>query len=325
MAFIIDPTQPQRAPQAKPSAPAGPGAPVSGKPAPGGDPVKNGATATFMGDVIEMSQSVPVIVDFWAPWCGPCKQLGPLLEKIVRQQNGLVRMVKINVDENQELAAQMRVQSIPAVYAFAGGQPVDGFVGALPESQLRAFVERLLGGAKSPLEAALAEATEALESGDVETAYAVYAEVLAQDAANAEATAGLLRTLIRLNRIDEAAGIVSKITEPLRSEARVSAAITAVDMACETKAAVPVDVSALEARLTTNPADIEARFELAKALYAAGRTEAALDHLIETVRRDRNWDDQAARRQIVKIFDALGPTDALTLAYRRKLSAVLFT
>ncbi len=325
MAFIIDPTQPQRPPQAKPTAPASPSAPLSGTSAPGGDPVKNGATATFMADVIEMSQKVPVIVDFWAPWCGPCKQLGPLLEKIVRQQNGLVRMVKINVDENQELAGQMRVQSIPAVYAFAGGQPVDGFVGAQPESQLRAFVERLLGGAKPPLEAALAEATEALESGDVETAHAVYAEVLAQDATNAEAMAGLLRTLIRLNRVDEALGIASKIIEPLRSEARVSAAITAVDMACETKAAAPADFGALEARLAASPADPEARFELAKALYAAGHTEAALDHLIETVRRDRNWGDQAGRRQIVKIFDALGPTDPLTIAYRRKLSAVLFT
>ena len=320
MEFLIDPQRnaagkPAGKAGAKPADKAGPGA--------GADVVKEGTTEGFMTDVIEASAKVPVVVDFWAPWCGPCKQLGPLIERLVRQAGGLVKLVKINVDENQELAAQMRVQSIPAVYAFHGGRPVDGFVGAQPESQVKAFIDRLLGGAKPPLDLALEAAAEALAQGRIEDARAIYAEVLAQEPGHAGASAGSLRAALAAGRLDEARKFADSLGPELKAKSEVAAAITALDLAEEGRKP-KADTGALEARLAANAADHEARFALAVARYGADDAEAAIDELLELVRRAPAWNDQAARKQLVKIFDALGPKHELTVAGRRRLSSILF-
>jgi putative thioredoxin len=288
------------------------------------DLIKESSTATFEADVLDASMDVPVIVDFWAPWCGPCKQLGPALEKLVREARGAVRLVKVNVDQNQDLAAHLRVQSIPAVFAFKDGRPVDGFVGALPESQLKQFIQRLAGPVgPSPMEQAMAQAKAAQEAGDHGAAANIYQQVLNHDRGNPVAAAGLLRCLIATGGAAEARALYDGLPAEMKADAEIAAALTALELA--EQAAKAGDVGELAARLAIDPKDHQARYDLALAHYAAGRAEAALDELLELFRRDRNWDDQAARKQMVKIFDALGPTHELTVGGRRRLSSLMFS
>ncbi|HVO16181.1 MAG TPA: thioredoxin, partial [Alphaproteobacteria bacterium] len=266
------------------------------------DVIKESSTATFEADVLDASMDVPVIVDFWAPWCGPCKQLGPALEKLVREAKGAVRLVKINVDQNQDLAMHLRVKSIPAVFAFKGGRPVDGFVGALPESQLKQFIQRLGGPAgPSPVEQAMAQAKAALDAGEYDAAANIFQQVLAHDQGNPVAAAGLLRCLVAIGETAEARALYDGLPAEMKSGADMAAALTALELA--EQAASAGDIGELAAKLAVDPKDHQARYDLALAHYAAGRTEAALDELLELVRRDRNWNDQAARKQLVKIFD----------------------
>jgi putative thioredoxin len=289
-------------------------------------PVADVTTANFMAEVVDASFEQPVIVDFWAPWCGPCKQLGPILEKIVRGANGAVRMVKLNIDENPEIAQQMRIQSIPAVYAFKEGRPVDGFVGALPESQVRQFVERLGGGAvgPSPVEQAMAMAKEAAQGGDHASAMGIYTQVLQREPENVEALAGMTRALIARGELAEAREILDGVTKEVARHAEMAAAQSALDLAEQAKKAMG-SVGKLRARLDSNADDHEARLELATALFGAGERESAIDELLTLFKRDRNWEDQAARRQLVKFFEVMGPTDPLTLSARRRLSSLMFS
>ena len=295
----------------------------------GADIIKESDTANFARDVIEASQETPVIVDFWAPWCGPCKQLGPAIEKVVREQNGKVRLVKIDVDQNQALAGQLRVQSIPAVFAFAGGRPVDGFVGAQPESQLRQFVQRLaaLAGGGQPgdpaLEQFLNEAKDALERGDAGTAAAMYSRILDHDGENGAALAGLARSAIALGKPDQARQMLDRLPEDMAGDADVvaaRAALALIDELGETG-----DPDRLGERVAAAPDDLQARYDLACALYAKGRAEAAIEALVESIRRDREWEDAKARKLLLKIFDALGANHPQARQGRRSLSSILFS
>jgi putative thioredoxin len=288
--------------------------------------VKDGSTATFMADVIDASHDAAVVVDFWAPWCGPCKQLGPALEKAVKDARGAVRLVKINIDENPELAQQMRIQSIPAVYAFKDGRPVDGFVGAVPDSQVKQFVGRLAGGAAgpSPIEEALALAKEALTAGDTARAANIYTQILQHDPSTLEAVAGLARIAIAQKEFAKARQLLDRVPKEGAQNAEVTAARTALELA-ESGAKAQGAVGALRARLAANAGDHEARFELASALFAAGEREQAVDELLELVQRDRKWNEEAARKQLVKFFEAMGHADPLTVAARKRLSSILFS
>ncbi len=302
------------------AAPAAPGA---------GALVKNGDTKSFMADVIEASRSVPVIVDFWAPWCGPCKQLGPALEKAVNEAKGAVRMVKIDIDKNQQLAAQMRIQSIPAVYAFYQGQPVDGFVGALPDSQVKTFVNKLAGlaggaaGGPSPVEEALEQADESLAAGDHGTATAIYDQVLAHESTNLKAVAGLTLAALAAKDVKAARKAFDRTPSDKREDAALAKAKAALELA-EQGASAAGKLGELEAALAADPNNHQARFDRAMALYGAGQQEQAVDDLLEIISRKRDWNEEAARKQLVKFFEALGATNPVTLAGRRRLSSLLF-
>ena len=290
-----------------------------------GDLIRDSSTATFMADVIQASRQVPVLVDFWAPWCGPCKQLGPLLEKVVREAKGAVRLVKVNVDENQQLAAQMRIQSIPAVFAFVNGQPVDGFMGALPESELKAFVKRLGGdgGLGAEIEAMLEEAGAAVAAGDPQQASAIYGAVLQAEPENIAALVGLAKLHVEGGDLEAAEQTLAAIPAAKASDPAVAGARAALELARH-----PVDHSEL-ARLTSaveaDPADHQARIDLAMALNGAGRREEALDQLLSSIRLKRDWNEEAARKQLLQFFEAWGPKDELTVAGRRRLSSILFS
>jgi len=285
--------------------------------------VKDTTTQTFMKDVIEDSRRQPVLVDFWAPWCGPCKQLTPVLEKVVRYANGRVKLVKMNIDEHPAIPGQMGIQSIPAVIAFVNGQPADGFMGALPEGQVIAFLERLtkqqVGGEEKEL---LKAADAALVAGDPAAAAELYSEILAGEPANVHALAGLARAYLETGDLEQAKHTLAQVPEGKRNEAAVAAARAALEVAEQAANLGPV--AELEQKVAANPLDHQARFDLAIALNSNNRRQEALDHLIEIVRRDRKWNDDGARRQLVQFFEAWGPTDEHTVAGRRRLSSILF-
>ncbi len=305
----------------------GPGQAGGDGPAPGGLS-KESSAETFAEDVIQASMAAPVIVDFWAPWCGPCKQLGPALEKAVQAARGAVRLVKINIDENQELAAQLQIQSVPAVFAFHQGRPVDGFVGALPESQIKAFIERLISAAGTsqgpdPVEEALEQAQKALDSGQLGTASALFGQVLQHEPENHAAMAGMIRCSLASGDAEAAQAIFDQLPEEVRSRDEFAAVSASLELAAQSQQAG--DVAQLMEKLARDHNDHQTRYDLAMALYAGGQHSAAADELLEIIQRDRNWNDEAARKQLLKLFEAWGPTDPLTLEARRRLSSLLFS
>jgi putative thioredoxin len=289
------------------------------------DLIKDTDTAGFMADVIEASQATPVVVDFWAPWCGPCKQLTPIIERLVKQYAGKVKLVKINVDENQELAAQFQVQSIPAVYGFKGGRPVDGFMGALPESQIKQFIERLTGGGGSPLDEALAEADGLMKAGQNEEALDLYKQVLSQDPAHVKALAGALRCYMALGQDDLARDLIEKLPAQIKNSADIQGVQAALDLKAAAAKTDTAEIDQLIAKVAADPKDMQPRLDLAMARFAAGDREKAVEDLLAMVKADRAWNEQAARKQLVKFFDAFGPADPLTSSGRRRLSAILFS
>lgn len=291
------------------------------------DIVKDTTTANFMKDVIEASRSVLVLVDFWANWCGPCKQLGPVLEKVVKSYGGTVRLVKLDTDAHPSIAAQLRVQSLPTVYAFRDGRPLDGFVGVQPESMLRQFIDRLLGdgegGEAAPgLADILAAAEEALEAGDLQGAADAFSAVLQEDQGNADALAGLARCYVNSGDTERAKQMLALVPPDKETNASVLAVKAALELSA--KAAGSGETSALEERIAKDPADHQARYDLAVALAASGNKGEALEHLLTIVRRNRTWNDEAARKQLVQLFEVWGPKDESTIEGRKRLSSILF-
>ena len=291
-----------------------------------GDLVKDVTEADFMAEVVEVSMTTPVIVDFWATWCGPCKTLGPLLEQAVTAKKGAVRMAKVDVDRNQQIAAQLRIQSVPTVYAFFQGQPVDGFQGAVSPAEAQAFVDRVAamgdGGDDGGLAEAVAAAEEMLEQGAAVDAAQTFAAVLGEEPENAAAFGGLVRAHLALGELDQAEALLGSVPGAIASAPEVEAARAQVQLARQSANAGPVDD--LRAAVAADPDDHQARFDLAAALQAAGDAEGAVDELLELFRRDREWNDGAARAQLFTLFDAAGPKDPVAQKGRRRLSSMIF-
>ncbi|MFD3190338.1 thioredoxin [Sedimentitalea sp. HM32M-2] len=291
------------------------------------DLIKDTTEATFMADVVEASQTTPVIVDFWAPWCGPCKTLGPMLEQAVTAAKGAVRMVKVNVDEAQMIAGQLQIQSIPTVFAFYKGQPIDGFQGALPQSEINAFVDKVIAaaGGEAPgdtLNSAVEAAEEMLAEGAAVDAAQTFAAILAEDPNHAGAYGGLVRAHIAMNDLDQAEAVLNGAPAEISKSAELEAAHAQLELARQAEDAGPV--AELTKAVEADPADHQARFDLALALHAAGQVQEAVDQLLEIFRRDRDWKDGAAKTQLFTIFDALKPNDPVVLNGRRKLSSMIF-
>jgi putative thioredoxin len=291
------------------------------------DLIKETTTQTFVKDVIEESKRQPVLIDFWAPWCGPCKQLTPILEKAVRNAKGRVKLVKMNIDEHPAIPGQMGIQSIPAVIAFVNGQPADGFMGAVPESQVNAFIDKVTKGMPAAGEPDIAEvlkeAEAVLAQGDAATAAQIYAEVLAVDATNIAALAGLAKCYVTSGAIEQAKQTLGMVPESKRNDAAVKAVQASIDLAEQAQAVGPV--TELEQKVAANPLDHQARFDLATALNAMGKRVEATEHLLAIVKRDRKWNDDAARKQLVQLFEAWGGTDEATVDGRKRLSTILFS
>ncbi|HYG27690.1 MAG TPA: thioredoxin [Caulobacteraceae bacterium] len=287
----------------------------------GGAHIKDGSDATFIADVVEASKTQPVIVDFWATWCGPCRQLTPALEKAVNAAGGAVKLVKIDVDKNPTFAGQLRVQSIPTVYAFVDGQPVDGFMGALPDSQVKQFVDKLTGPPPaSDIDNLLSMGKESMDLGDLGGAAQAYAEVLRLDPQNVKALGGLARCYAAGGELERAAEIVAMAPADAR-DADLDAARAALALA----QGAASETAEFDQRLAKDPNDHEARFELAKALAGHGRLEEASDHLLRIIEHEREWNEGAARAQLLTIFEAAGPTSEVTKQGRRRLSSILFS
>jgi len=304
-------------------APAAP-APAS---APAGEVIVDTTTASFTKDVLEESRHRPVLVDFWAPWCGPCKQLTPVIEKVVNEAGGAVRLAKMNIDDHPSIPGQLGIQSIPAVIAFVDGRPVDGFMGAVPESQVRQFIEKLAGppGADqaAEIEAALTEAEGLLAAGQVQEAAQLYGAVLQADPESAKAAAGMMQCLIALGETARASQMLASLPEEMTADAAVQAVKTKLEQIEEArKLGDPV---ALEQALAVNADDHEARMNLAKILNVQGEREAAAEHLLTIMRKDRTFDDDGARRQLLQFFEVWGPKDPATISARRRLSSILFS
>jgi putative thioredoxin len=286
------------------------------------DLVKDTTTASFRQDVLAESMNQPVLVDFWAPWCGPCKQLGPIIEKAVKAAKGKVKLVKMNIDTDPQIAGQLGVQSIPAVFAFDRGQPVDGFTGNLPESQIRGFIERLVGPLGVDVETLLAEGTQLLETGDAAGAVERFAGVLAEDTENPVAIGGIARAYIATENLDLARQMLDAAPAGKADHPAIAGARAALELLEQAEAAG--DIGALTRQVEADPADHQARFDLAVALGARNKREEAVDQLIAILRKNRSWNDDAARKQLIQFFEAWGPMEEATLYGRRQLSATLF-
>jgi putative thioredoxin len=299
----------------------------SGAPQAAPDLIKETTTQTFVKDVIEESRRQPVLIDFWAPWCGPCRQLTPILEKAVRAAKGRVKLVKMNIDEHPSIPGQMGIQSIPAVIAFVGGQPADGFMGAVPESQVNAFIDKLTKGVPASGEPNVAdilkEADAVFAEGDPAGAAQIYAEVLALDAANIAALAGLAKCYVATDAIEQAKQTLAMVPESKRNDAAVKAVQAAIELAEQAQSVGPIDD--LEQKVAANPLDHQARFDLATALNAMGKRAEATSQLLEIVKRDRKWNEEAARKQLVQFFEAWGGADEATVDGRKRLSTILFS
>ncbi|GKQ53979.1 thioredoxin [Bradyrhizobium sp. Ce-3] len=291
------------------------------------DLIKETTTQTFVKDVIEESRRQPVLIDFWAPWCGPCRQLTPLLEKAVNNAKGRVKLVKMNIDEHPQIPGQMGIQSIPAVIAFVNGQPADGFMGAVPESQINAFIDKITKGVPAPgepnLAEILAEADAVLAEGDAAQAAQIYAEVLAHDATNIAALAGLAKCYVTSGAVEQAKQTLAMVPESKRNDAAVKAVQAAIDLAEQAQSVGPI--AELEQKVAANPLDHQARFDLATALNAMNRRVEATEQLLAIVKRDRKWNDDGARKQLVQFFEAWGGTDEATVEGRKRLSTILFS